>query len=256
MYMVIFRDLSLLMHCLDPAPYIGNVMTQPVNDDPWIFCKIVSVTRSLTFSPSCRKDEWDEKTKEVWIAWRTRHGPTRLGVVFLFVGVCGAKSRQNKICVTEVYDHMILLACIIWYHVFLHTIDIMLYYISSLVIWLESWCFIVFLSMLPCYCICGMCLIYDDDISFGIVPFLDCNDLRDHTVKGPFCVKELSLLQQSCACWYLSWILSISVAVTSNNYDPPPKKTKKRKTLILIFIKRYDAVCQQGVGLENVFNIV
>lgn len=133
MYMVIFRDLSLLMHCLDPAPYIGNVMTQPVNDDPWIFCKIVSVTRSLTFSPSCRKDEWDEKTKEVWIAWRTRHGPTRLGVVFLFVGVCGAKSRQNKICVTMVYDHMILLACIIWYHVFFsyNRYNVVLYFIPG-----------------------------------------------------------------------------------------------------------------------------
>lgn len=43
-------------------------------------------------------------------------------------------------------------------------------------------------------------IIYDDDILFGIVPFLDCNDLRDHTAKGPFCVKEFSLLQQSCAC--------------------------------------------------------
>lgn len=78
--------------------------------------------------------------------------------------------------------------------------------------------------------------IYDYDI-FGIyrcrrvlqsayVPFLDCNNLRDHTAKGPFCVKEFSLLQQSCACWYASWILSISVVVTSNDFDPPRKETK------------------------------
>ena len=247
------------MHCLDPAPYIGNIMTQPVNDDPRRFCKIIPVTRSLTFSPSCRKDEWDEKTKEVWIAWRTRHGPTRLGVVFLFVGFCGAKIRQNRVCVTKVYDHIILLACIIWYHVTFY-IDIMLYYISFLAICFESWCFIVCLSMLLlCYFMCCMFVIYDYDI-FGIVPFMDCNDLRDHTAKGPFCVKEFSLLQQSCACWYASWILSISVAVTSNNYDtPPPKKKKHEKRLslyIYIFIKRYHPVCQEGVGLESVYTIV